>query len=649
MKSLKFFANDLKTGIPPISQSVISALLIICFSAMGCTLIKLKKDVIKSQESTVIVGRIDAKFQVNGPIIVAACSTGRRKEVAHYTVLHDSGEYELMVEQGEYFVFAYWDKNSNLTYEADEPAGQHGHPKMVKAPAVGVVFDIDVDIPEGGRDIVIPHGSTIASVKPQKLRSRQGGAITDLDDERFAEEYGTKGFWEPGSFFKEMGGNIFFLEEYDPEKTPILYIHGAAGTPKGWRFFVENIDRARFQPWFFYYPSGSRLSSMSYLLFWKLINLQTKYQFNKLYITAHSMGGLVARSFIVNYGLQFPYVKLFISLATPWGGDRMAEYGVEQSPAVIPSWIDMQPEGEFITSLYRLKMPEQTSFYMFSGHRGSRNPFRSNNDGTIALSSLLDYRPQSEAKMHYAFNEDHASIVLSKDVLAQYNTILNEFDEKQGASLNRSGGYLQVNFTYNYDFDGVTPRPMLILTPTGNKGAQTVTFLNDDDNGRILGPFPTGKYHASMVTTATAGKPNKKFVPVSIESNQTSELDFIFSPDGVIRGCVAISQKPEDKFVGMPDYIYRSDDRKINFESITLKGHGIDRTLQPIRGEYINDNGYLISRTDFCYNECFGFFGLPAGDYKLNIKAEGYKSIVENFSIMPGKPKFFRGTELTPD
>ena len=42
------------------------------------------------------------------------------------------------------------------------------------------------------------------------------------------------------------------------------------------------------------------------------------------------MGGLVARSFIVNYGPQFPYVKLFISLATPWGGDRMAEYGVKQ-------------------------------------------------------------------------------------------------------------------------------------------------------------------------------------------------------------------------------------------------------------------------------------------------------------------------------
>ena len=649
LDSLNFSIHDLKTSIPFLVRGVSIAFCMVCLAVTGCTLIKLKKDVVRSQESTVIIGRVEANFPANGPIIVAACSTGKGKRVAQYTVLHDSGEYELMVDQGEYYVFAYCDNNSNLVYEAGEPAGQHGNPKEVQVPAVGVVFDIDIVIPDKGRHIVIPHGSTISPVKPEKLYSRQAGAITDLDDKRFAEEYGTKGFWEPGTFFKEMGGNIFFLEEYDPEKTPILYIHGAAGTPSGWRYFVDNIDRTRFQPWFFYYPSGGRLSSMSYLLLWKLINLQTKYHFNKIYITAHSMGGLVARSFIVNYGRQFPYVKLFISLATPWGGDRMAEYGVEQSPAVIPSWIDMQPEGDFITSLYRLKMPEHISFYMFSGHRGSRNPFRSNNDGTVALSSLLDHRPQSEAEMNYAFNEDHASIILSKDVLIQYNTILNAFDEKQSASLDRSGGHLKLHFAYNYDFDDVMPRPMLILTPTGKKNAESVTFLNVNDNGRTIGPFPAGEYYASLVTTATAGKPDKQYVPVSIESNKTRALDFIFAPDGVIRACVTVPQKPEDKFVGMPDYMYRSDDRKIDFESITLKGNGIDRILQPMRGEYIDDNDYLISRADFCYNECFGFFGLPAGDYQLTLKAEGYEAIVENMIVTPGVPTYFRGIELTPD
>ena len=292
-------------------------------------------------------------------------------------------------------------------------------------------------------------------------------------------------------------------------------------------------------------------------------------------------------------------------------------------------------------------MPKHINFYMFSGYRGSRNPFSSNNDGTIALSSLLDYRPQSEAKMNYAFNEDHASIIFSKDVLAQYNTILNEFDEKQSASLHRSGGYLKINFSYNYDFDGVKPRPMLILRPIGKKDAETVTFLSDDDNGRLLGPFPSGDYLASMVIIA--GKPEKKYVPVSIESNKTRELDFVFIPDGVIRGCVTTSLKPEEKSVGMPDYKYRSIDSKINIQSITLRSNGIHRILQQIEGEDVNNYDYLISRADICYNTCFSFFGLPAGDYKLTIKAEGYKSIEKNYSIMPGILNYFRVTELTPD
>ena len=389
---------DLKRSFPSVSRRVILTLLTIFLVTTGCALIKSKKDINTSLESTVIVGRVLASVSGSGPIIVAACSVDDGNKIAHYTVLHESGEYELAVDQGNYLVFAYWDKNSNLIYEEGEPAGQHGEAKMVRAPAVGVVFDIDVVIPEGDQTIAIPYGTKITSVRPEKLYSRQAGDITDLDDERFSEENGMKGFWEPISFFKEIGGNIYFLEEYDNEKTPILFIHGVTGTPKGWRYFVDHIDRTRFQPWFFYYPTGARIDSMSYLLLWKLSNLQAKYQFNKIYITAHSMGGLVARSFIVNYGRQFPCVKLFISLATPWGGDRMAELGVQQSPVVIPSWIDMQPEGNFIKALYRMTMPESVSFYMFYGYKGSRSPFGRNNDGTITLSSLLDEKPNPRLK-----------------------------------------------------------------------------------------------------------------------------------------------------------------------------------------------------------------------------------------------------------
>jgi hypothetical protein len=185
----------------------------------------------------------------------------------------------------------------------------------------------------------------------------------------------------------------------------------------------------------------------------------------------------------------------------------MPTQGEKQALAVIPSWIDMQPEGDFIKSLYRKKLPEYVCFYMFSGSRGSRNLFRSNNDGKVSLSSILDYRSQSETKMNYVFNEDHASILFSKEVVKQYNTILDEFDEKQSTSLHRSGGYVKIHFEYTYELQGVRPRPIFILRPVGKEDAETVTYLNNNDSGIILGPFPSGDYFAAMATMAA--KPQK--------------------------------------------------------------------------------------------------------------------------------------------
>jgi hypothetical protein len=106
---------------------------------------------------------------------------------------------------------------------------------------------------------------------------------------------------------------------------------------------------------------------------------------------------------------------------------------------------------------------------------------------------------------------------------------------------------------------------------------------------------------------------------------------------------------PEYKTAGMPDYKYRSEDTKVTIQSITLQGNGINRKLQQLRGDDVTSYDWLISRNDVCYNTCFGFFGLPAGEYQLRISAEGYKSLEKNFSVTPGVPVYFRITELTPE
>jgi pimeloyl-ACP methyl ester carboxylesterase len=645
MKFSRTSAYGLPAGLALNFTKLGIVLFILCFVATGCTLAKLKEEVSESLASTVLVGQVASAIPEKGVIVVAAYSLkdGERK-IAHYTVLHEAGEYELMVAAGNYYVCAYWDQNSNLVYDAGEPAGQYGNPKLVAATAGGVVLEINFGIAEKGHTIDLPHGFEISSDKPRKLYSRQAGAVVELDDERFSEENGSKGFWAPLDFFKKLGGNIYFLEKYDPEKIPILFIHGAAGTPKGWEYFINNLDRKRFQPWLFYYPTGYRLKSMSHLLFWKLYNLQIKYKFDTLYITAHSMGGLVARSFIMDHSRYAHYVKLFIALATPWGGDQMAEYGVKQSPAVIPSWIDMQPEGEFLQSLYRGKLPPTVNFYMFTGHRGSRNPFRSNNDGTITLSSLMDLRPQTEAKMNYAFNEDHASIVNSPAVLTQYNTIINAFASDTHAS-QITGGYIKIDFTYDYPLDGSRPRPILVLQLDGQGAAATEIHLSPDDSGRRIGPFPAGNYTVSLI--AAAVRPDKHHVPVSIASNGTHDLKFTLQPDGMVYGHVATAQNAEDRPAGMPAEQYLPGSKKVTIQMVALKGAGIERILHPAEGENLNTWNALLSSTDFCRNDYFHFFGLPAGEYEVKITAKGFRPSLKTYVVKPGRPANTRVTELS--
>ncbi len=634
MNILKSAMVGLKRFLTLIFNRMSVTLLIICLVTTSCALTKLKKENAQGLASTALVGRISTAFPGNGPIIVAAYAMNQgKREVVDYTVLHDFGEYEILVAKGSYYVFAYWDKNSNLIYDAGESAGQYGDPKIVTAPAGGVVGEINISIPEKAQNIEVPFGFEISAVKPHKLYSRLAGAIVDLDDELFSEEHGSKGYWEPFSFFKELGGNIYFLEEYDPQKIPILFIHGATGTPKGWKYFVDNIDRTRFQPWFFYYGSGARIQGMSYLLLWKLENLKLKYNFEQLYITAHSMGGLVVRSFIMDHSARFPYVKLFVSLATPWGGDRMAEYGVKQSPGVVPCWIDMQPESPFMQSLYRTTMPETVSFYMFYGHRGSRNPFRSNNDRTIAFSSLLDRRAQAEAKMNYAFNEDHLSIMYSKAVLDQYNAIINTFSHP-------SGGYLKIHFSYHHSFDGESPEPTLILQPIGKKRGEMEIRLSANDNGRVLGPFPAGDYLATFGAFTAIGKAN---VAVTIENNETIELKYVLTPDNVIYGTLISALQSKAWAAGMP---YQED---FTIHSITLKGTGIDRKLHLLEGEDVNILDYFIPRADCYYKGNFFFFGLPAGEFELIIHALGYKPFVKKCFIRAGKQLDPVLVELTPE
>src|SRR5262245_38386871 len=69
------------------------------------------------------------------------------------------------------------------------------------------------------------------------------GAVQVRTLDQLAEAHGRKGLWRPISFVKERRGGVYMLEPYDPAKIPVLFVHGAGGSPQDWRYFIERLDR----------------------------------------------------------------------------------------------------------------------------------------------------------------------------------------------------------------------------------------------------------------------------------------------------------------------------------------------------------------------------------------------------------------------
>jgi hypothetical protein len=76
---------------------------------------------------TILVGTVSYAGSTGGaPLVVAAYSKdGKTRDIAHYTLLHEPGPYELAVTLGDYLIVCFVDKNGDLTYQSGEPIGQY--------------------------------------------------------------------------------------------------------------------------------------------------------------------------------------------------------------------------------------------------------------------------------------------------------------------------------------------------------------------------------------------------------------------------------------------------------------------------------------------------------------------------------------------
>lgn len=214
------------------------------------------------QNSLLVSGRIVRPEQSRGPLLVAAVSSQyRENEIVALTTVRDPfDEYTLFLPAGDYGFFVFADLNGNGQFERNELVGQES---MIVSSSSSSNSNGVMEGPPITLDYRDP-GKTVFRVKVKVKTANY--VYASLDDEFFDRSYGTDGLYNPASFMAHTQGFLFGLEDYDERKTAILFVHGISGTPRDWKFFVEGLDRTRFQPFFFYYPSGMPLDKLGSLL-----------------------------------------------------------------------------------------------------------------------------------------------------------------------------------------------------------------------------------------------------------------------------------------------------------------------------------------------------------------------------------------------
>lgn len=152
--------------------------------------------------------------------------------------LLESRSFSFGVLPGKYFVVAFEDINKDFHYQPGEPAGYYGNPTIIPIEAGAGETAIQVTLTRNLR-LVDAETARSRSTKPDderlpKLwRGRANvGEIKTLDDQRFDQDIGELGMWQPLRFSMELGPGLFMLEPYDAGKTPIPFVHGIGGSPR---------------------------------------------------------------------------------------------------------------------------------------------------------------------------------------------------------------------------------------------------------------------------------------------------------------------------------------------------------------------------------------------------------------------------------
>ncbi|CAK3976712.1 Alpha/beta hydrolase [Vibrio crassostreae] len=346
-------------------------------------------------------------------VVIEQIKDINKSEVDGYDGIIASDRIDLQLSNNIHYLLVFEDKNQDLTLQADEAFSVINLRNHQDKSTIEVSLEVNEnEVPSAFVD------RSLSSLLKIELDLVDIGTVVDLSDPPFEKGNAKLGMWQPLTFLLEDNAGLYFLSEYDPNKIPILFVHGINGTALDFAPLIEKIDQSKYQIWVFNYPSGLALALNSKGLNNLLHTIVSEYKNQQLHVVAHSMGGLVVTNSIrqCRIGQLCDFVSSVTTISSPFGGVDSAKQGVEYSPVVMPAWVDLNPDGKFIADLFidssKIHIPHFLAFGYNSGDLFNTN----SNDGVINLSSQLSRPAQLNADQIRGYNKSHLSILDNDDL-----------------------------------------------------------------------------------------------------------------------------------------------------------------------------------------------------------------------------------------
>ena len=256
---------------------------------------------------------------------------------------------------------------------------------------------------------------------------------------------GLMGALRAAHYEKKTG--LYFLQPYDPDRIPVVFVHGLISTPFDWVKTINGLQadpeiRKRYQFWVFAYPTGNPVLYSALRLREELARVDKVYPNHKDYVlVGHSMGGLLSQAQVTNMiradwekTLGAPAMEIFATLqptdlvtrattfkanprikrvvfiCTPHLGSKMASAGIGELaiklislPTDLVTTIESEIPEETLRKINNGRLPNSVSnlapnapylavlkkesiqapYHSIIGNRGKPGPLADSSDGVV--------------------------------------------------------------------------------------------------------------------------------------------------------------------------------------------------------------------------------------------------------------------------